>query len=232
MSFARSHNASPRPAPPAPARRRPRRCPAGPNPVQRTLTRPCEQRVEVRTPTVGDPRLRPVDLIPATVFRRRTTQRRRIRAGLRLRHAVRADLLTRQHPRQPAPLLLFGTERQQRMRRQSVHTDRHSNRGPARRDLLEHLQIDLVGLAAAAPLLWLGQAEQPRGTQLGEHPFWIGLGLLVRIHDRVEHLVRDVAGQRDEIFRILRRQQPVDRHGHELYPRAADLDLAVTSGSG
>jgi hypothetical protein len=113
-----------------------------------------------------------------------------------------------------------------------VHTDRHRNRRPPRGDLLEDLEIDLIGLAAATPLLRLRQAEQPRRTQLGEYALGVGLGLLVRVDDRVEHLVSDIAGQRDEIFGILRRQQTVDGHGHALYPRTTDLDLAVTGSCG
>ena len=134
----------------------------------RAFTGAREQRVEVRAPAVGDPRLGAVDHVAAVGFRRLALQCRGIRSGLRLGQAVGADLLTREHLRQPAALLLVGAERQQRMRRQAVHADRDRHRRPPRRDLLEHLQIDLVGLAAATPLLRLRQAEQPRGTQLGE----------------------------------------------------------------
>jgi len=154
-----------------------------------------------------------VDDIAAFGFRHRAPQRRGIGAGLRLGEAVCADLFTRQHARQPTVPLRVGAERQQRMRREAVHADRDRDRRPACGDLLEHLQIDLVGLAAATPLFWLRQTEQPCGTQLREHPFGIGLGLLVRVHDRVEHLVGDIAGQRDQVFRFLRRHKPIDRHG-------------------
>ena len=89
------------------------------------------------------------------------------------------------------------------MRRQAVHADRDRDRGPSRRDLLEHLQIDLVGLATAAPLLRLRQAQQPGGTQLRHHPFGVSFRFLVRVDDGVEHLVGDVAGERDQVFCVL-----------------------------
>jgi hypothetical protein len=125
------------------------------------------------------------------------------------------------------------------MRRQGVHADRDRDRGPASGDLLEDLQVDLVGLAAAAPLLGLRQAEQPRGPELREHPFGIGFGLLVGIDDGIEHLVGDVAGEVDEVFCLLRWQQPVDRHVRAFLsnlvstvsPPTASTS-AVTSGSG
>ena len=98
------------------------------------------------------------------------------------------------------------------MRRQAVHADRDRDGGPPRRDLLEHLQVDLVGLPAAAPLLGLRQAQQPGGAQLGEHALRIGLGLLVGVDDRVEHLVADVARQRDQVCGVVGGQQPVDGH--------------------
>ncbi len=94
-----------------------------------------------------------------------------------------------------------------------MHADRHRHRGPARGDLLQHLQVHLVGLAAAAPLLGLRQAQQARRTQLGEDPVGVGLGLLVLVDDRVEHLVGDVAGERDQFGGFFGGQETVYRHG-------------------
>jgi len=34
----------------------------------------------------------------------------------------------------------------------------------------------------------------------------------VRVDDRIENLVGDIAGERDQIFGFLRRQQPVHAH--------------------
>jgi hypothetical protein len=35
----------------------------------------------------------------------------------------------------------------------------------------------------------------------------------VLVDDRIQHLIGDIAGQRDELGGIFRRQYPVDRHG-------------------
>ena len=118
-----------------------------------------------------------------------------------------------EHAGQPSALLLVGTERQQRMRRQAVHADGHGDRGPAGGDLLEHLQVHLERLTAAAPLLWLRQAQQPRRAQLGEHAVGIRLGPLVFVDDRVQHLVGHVAGQRNELRGFVRGEDAVDWHG-------------------
>ena len=172
-----------------------------------------EQRVEVRDPAMGDPRLRPVEHVATVGGLGRTPQRRRIGAGLRLGQAVRADPVARQHLGQPPLLLLLGSERQERVRRQAVHADRDRDRRPAGRDLLEHLQIDLVGLTAAAPFLGLGQAQQPCRSELGEHAVGIGLGALVFVDDRVEQLVDDVSGQGDELIGFGGGEQAVYGHG-------------------
>ncbi len=116
-------------------------------------------------------------------------------------------------------LLFVGTERQQRMRRKAVHADRDGHCGPPRRELLEHLQVHLEGLPAPAPLLGLRKAQQPRSAELGEHPFGVGLGLLMGVDDRIEHLVADVARKRDQVMGFIRWQQPVDRH---------ELDILVS----
>ena len=116
------------------------------------------------------------------------------------------------------------------MRRKAVHADRDRDRGPPGRDLLEHLQVHLVGLAAAAPLLRLRQAQQPGRTELGEHSLGVGLRLLVRVDDRVEHLVADVAGERDQFNGVFGRKQAIDRHGSTVN-RAAGDDAGAAVGT-
>ena len=54
---------------------------------------------------------------------------------------------------------------------------------PIPSDLLDDLQVDLVGLAAASPLLGIGQTEQSCLAHLGEQAVWIPLGLLVLVDD-------------------------------------------------
>jgi len=57
-----------------------------------------------------------------------------------------------------------------------AHADPDGDRGPHRRDLLEDLEVDLVGLAAAAVLLGIGQPQQTRPAQHPEHLSWEGPG--------------------------------------------------------
>ena len=92
-----------------------------------------------------------------------------------------------------------------------AHADRH--RRPARGELLQYLQVDLVGLAATPELLGVGEAEQPGGTQRREEPFGIGLGALVLLDARRQLLVGEVAGEREQVSGLLRGQHPVDGHG-------------------
>ena len=80
---------------------------------------------------------------------------------MRLGEAVGAEQLAAEHVRQPPPLLLLGAAGGQAEAGQRVHGDADADAGPDRADLLEHLEVDLVGLAAAAVLLGVGQAQQP-----------------------------------------------------------------------
>ena len=50
-----------------------------------------------------------------------------------------------------------------------MHGDAQRHGQPARGELLEHLQVDLVRLAAAAELLRIGQRQQPGPTEQREH---------------------------------------------------------------
>jgi hypothetical protein len=92
---------------------------------------------------------------------------------------------------------------------------RHGDRDgrPPRGELLEHLQVDLVGLAAAAELLRIGQPEQARPAQGREEALGVGLGALVVVHARRQFLVGDLARQLDERPGLVGGQEPVDRHG-------------------
>ena len=65
--------------------------------------------------------------------------------------------------------LLVSAERDQRVACQGMDTDGYGDRGPSSGNLFENLQVDLVWLAAAAPFLGTGQAEQTRLTESGEY---------------------------------------------------------------
>ena len=62
-------------------------------------------------------------------------------------------------------MLLLGTAGDEAEAAQRVHRDADADAGPHARELLEHLQVDLVRLAASAVLLGVGQPEEAR-----EHP--------------------------------------------------------------
>ena len=65
--------------------------------------------------------------------------------------------------------LLVGARGHQPEARQCVHADADPDAGPDGGDLLEHLEVDLVRLAAAAVLLGVGQPEQAGATEQPEH---------------------------------------------------------------
>ena len=94
--------------------------------------------------------------------------RGRVGAGVRLGEAVRAEQLAAEHVRQPALPLLLGAVGGQAEAGQRVHGDADADRGPDRADLLEHLEVDLVGHPAAAVLLGVGQPQQPGPAELEE----------------------------------------------------------------
>jgi hypothetical protein len=95
-----------------------------------------------------------------------------------------------------------------------VHAGADADAGPRGGDLLDHLQVDLVRLRAAAVLLGEGQAQQPRAPQqpvrlLGERAALLQLGRLRR-----ELLGGEVAGEREQLLGLLGGQEPVDGGGH------------------
>ena len=80
---------------------------------------------------------------------------------MRLRQAVGAEQLPADHVGQQVAALRLGAEPVDREAGQRVHADAERDAGPAGGELLDHLQVDLVGLTAAADVLAEGQAEQP-----------------------------------------------------------------------
>jgi hypothetical protein len=79
-----------------------------------------------------------------------------------------------------------------------VHADPEPDGQPGARQLLDDLQVGLIGLAAAAQLLGVGQAEQARLAEQGEllpgEPA-LGLGLG---DGRAQLLVGDLPGQAEQ----------------------------------
>ncbi len=94
-----------------------------------------------------------------------------------------------------------------------MHRHRHRHRGPARAQFLEDLQVDLVGLAAAAEALRIGQAERARLAERAEQPLGIGRRAFVPIGPGGQFRVGDLPGEGEEILGALVRQEAVYGHG-------------------
>ena len=89
------------------------------------------------------------------------SDRGHVRAGLGLGQAVGAELVAAEHVRQQRRLLLSVPNCATRVAGQGVHGDPDGDAHPGRRDLLHHLQVDLVRLPATAELLGVRQGQQP-----------------------------------------------------------------------
>ena len=129
-----------------------------------------ERGVEVGVARVRDPRLGALEPVrePVRLGGGPGGDRGDVRAGLGLRQAVGAELVATEHARQQGRLLLVGAELRHGVAGERVHRDADRDAHPGRRDLLHDLQVDLVGLAAAAELLGVGQRQQPGLAQQGE----------------------------------------------------------------
>jgi hypothetical protein len=84
-----------------------------------------------------------------------------------------------------------------------VHGDAHGHTHPGRGDLLDDLEVDLIGLSAAAVLLGIRQGEQPRAAQQGEGVARELGGLLGGTHNGRELVGTDLPGQIDEVLGFL-----------------------------
>lgn len=112
---------------------------------------------------------------------------------------VRAQGLAAQHPRQEFGPLCLGAERGHRVAGQCVHTHADGDGGPARGDLLQHLEVDRVGLTPAADVLTERQGQQPDLAQetedLAGKP-----ALVLELGDPwFQFLVRDVRDQFQQV---------------------------------
>ena len=106
---------------------------------------------------------------PRRSRRRPGRHRGDVGAGQRLGEAVGAELLAGEHARQQGLLLRRGCRTSPRGSRSGVCTlDADGHAHPGRGDLLDDLEVDLVGLAAAAELLGVGQRQQAGAAQRAE----------------------------------------------------------------
>jgi hypothetical protein len=88
---------------------------------------------------------------------------------LRLGQAVGPEQFAAEHARQPPVPLVAGAVRGQRQAGQRVHAHAEADREPGPGQFLDHLQVDLVWLAAATPALGIGQPEQAAAADDAEH---------------------------------------------------------------
>ena len=98
-----------------------------------------------------------------------------------------------------------------------MHGDTDGHAHPGRGDLLDHLEVDLVGLGAAAELLGIGQREQARAAEgaerLDREAGLGGGGALGVVDPGPQLLVADLAGQVDQVLTFLGRHEAGRRHG-------------------
>lgn len=105
-----------------------------------------------------------------------------------------------------------------------MDADAEADREAGRRELFEDLEVDLVGLVAAAVLGVVREAEQSRTGEQGEDLAREDSGVLFLGRPRGDLALRDVTGQRDQIPGLVRGQLPVHRlrgavgHGDALLP--------------
>lgn len=179
------------------------------------------QRVEVGDAAVGDPGLHAVDRVAggaggagraAVPGNRPGRQRGGVGPRLRLRQAVRAQPLAAQHLGKQRGALLGGAVGGHREARQRVDRQAETDGQPAGRELLDHLQVDLVRLRRPAVLLGVGQAEQPRAAERGEHlPREAPGGLVGRGPGR-DLLADQVADQVQQVMGVAGRQNALNGH--------------------
>lgn len=94
-----------------------------------------------------------------------------------------------------------------------MHRQPDAHRHPRGRDLLQDLQVDLVGHVAAAPALGVGQPEQ---AGLAEQPELVpreALGLLVLGREWFQLVAGEFGRQREQVGVLAVGKQALDRHG-------------------
>lgn len=143
---------------------------------------------------------------------------------MRFGEAVGTEHAAAEHRGQVPDLLLLGAVGGERVGGQGVHADAEADGEAGRGELFEDLEVDLVGLVAAAVLGVVRQAEQAGAREQGEQLAREATGVLLLGRLRDDLLLPDVADERDQVPGLLRGQLPVHRlrgavgHGGALLP--------------
>jgi hypothetical protein len=130
-----------------------------------------------------------------------------------LGEAVGAEQSAADHVGEQVAALLLGAELVDREAGEGVHADTERDARPAGGELLDHLEVDLVGLAAATDLLTERQAHQAGVPQQAEDLAREALLVLVLPGLGGELRVGQLARQGDEVPGLLGGQFTVDQHG-------------------
>ena len=130
-----------------------------------------------------------------------------------LGQAVGAEKLAAEHAGKPFLPLLRRPGVEQAEAGQDVHARPDTDARPRGGDLLEDLEVDLVGLGPAAVFLRIGEAEQARPAQRQEDITRERAGPLRVIDPGTHLLVGDFARELDEIGRLWGRHESLRGHG-------------------
>nr|BFE56650.1 hypothetical protein GCM10020063_011760 [Dactylosporangium thailandense] len=133
-------------------------------------------------------------------------------AAVRLGEAVGAEPLAAEHLGQQLLALLGGAEGGEGVAGEGVHGDALGHGQPAGRELLEDLQVELVGHPGPADLLGVGQAEQPGPAEDLEQLAGEAALRLELVDARRQLAVGDLPDEPDERRALVRQERPV--HGH------------------
>ena len=148
---------------------------------------------------------------------------------MRLGQAVGPEQGTADHLRQQVAALRLGAELVDREAGEGVHADAEGDAGPAGGELLDHLQVHLVGLAAAADVLTEGQTQQAGVAEQPEDLAREALLPLVLPGLGGQLGVGQLARQGDEVPGLLGGQFTVDQHGSPQDGGAATVPAVVSA---
>ena len=135
-----------------------------------------------------------------------------VRARLRLRQGVSAELVTGDQRRQQRLLLLRGPECDERRQRHDMHRNTQPDAEPRSRNLLQRLQVHLVWLSSTTEPLRKGQSKH---SGVAEHVKELArepCGRLPVGCPGPELAQGDLPDRLHQLRRLWRWQHPIDGH--------------------